>query len=567
MRLFFYFCLYCAMVPSVLLIGQTIPAKDYSIGNRFCYAYSYQSVAFFVNTNSSSYYIVETVIDTAHRAGKLYSVVDRTLFAAENMSFGANKSRTSTSILFVRSDSSDIFLLDTSTLTEKSVYTADGGFIPELGGTKTRVESVNNIELFGKTLKIYKYISSPVGSCSPVTETRIQSVGLYASQTGCRSLGGFSSSSSLNLVGAIIGKDTIGTPFDVKYGKISIPTLTRLHPTGIITVPVQLSGLKGLDELYAIPPTITLTYNRQMLEAIHLPNNVTIDSSGQPANTRLLITPALNNSSTLASVQFRGKPDALLSESELALSVDQTPTKTLGVLSAQSGRVAFIRKSANIFAYILPDKMGQRGDTVSIGAYLTGTRDAADFGINKIRAILQLPSSIAQPLSSFTQDRGINSISMEFTLSTNLNTAAAVTRIKITTTASITIPLDLINAQAVPNAANFEFIGITTFLRVTTAQIATSSALEYSQPIITSIAPNPIQNDFTISYTLPHESLVSIDLYDLQGNKLQPLVPLQIKDSGNYLVTIPTLNLQTGEYRIVLQTLHTATQARISITR
>ena len=61
--------------------------------------------------------------------------------------------------------------------------------------------------------------------------------------------------------------------------------------------------------------------------------------------------------------------------------------------------------------------------------------------------------------------------------------------------------------------------------------------------------PNPSFGSTTLTYHLSKEQKVNIDLYDIVGNKIQPLLN-QKQDMGDFTLQIPTGELQTGVYFI-----------------
>jgi len=60
--------------------------------------------------------------------------------------------------------------------------------------------------------------------------------------------------------------------------------------------------------------------------------------------------------------------------------------------------------------------------------------------------------------------------------------------------------------------------------------------------------PNPFNPATMISYTIPHEAMVSIDVFDLTGQAVKILIRDEIKSAGNYTVLFNAADLPSGNY-------------------
>lgn len=533
------------------VFSQALPIKDLSIGNRFYYIRSSESVQTvsgpLVNRNGFTQYTLEKVLDTVWREGKRYSAVR--ILNWDNTQF-------TTSISLQRSDSTSIYVFDATSRSERRIFKVEGEFASPLTSLNVYFNSSTPIELFGKKLMQYQYGAFTISLCTPVKEIHIQTLGFYSSQYGCSSHGGLRSSSTRVLLGAIIGKDTLNDVPDPKIATVALPPITQILPRETVMIPITLSGIDSLGEVFSEAPRLTVLFNKRMLALTNLPPNYVIDSTVQNDTVRLSITPPLN-SSTLATLQFRMNPNTELSETTVALSLERKATKTLAFLIPEAGRIMIApRKTATIFRFLVADSLNVHGDTATIGAYLTGTRDIAESGIRLIQATIPIPLTVAQPLATFASMNGYAMVPMEFILSTNSNAASTSARVRIITTSSISVPLELTNLKAIPNAINFDTFGNTAFLRVTgSSRSPLPQAVDtFTHPHIISIAPNPTHYDISISYSLPRDSFVSIAVYDMQGNIVQTLMRTMRQSSGEHTEKFLIYDLPPNEYRLVLQT-------------
>ncbi|MCU0424549.1 MAG: T9SS type A sorting domain-containing protein [Candidatus Kapabacteria bacterium] len=372
----------------------------------------------------------------------------------------------------------------------------------------------------------------------------------------------------MTLSGAIVGKDTLNEVPNPKIATLAPPPITQLSPNNIVTVPIRLSGLDSLGEVFAAAPRLTVLFNKKTLQLYNVPQGYSADSTAQNDTVRVFITPPLNRS-TLATLQFRMNPTAELSETTVDVSLESKATKTLAFVLPQAGRIVFApRKQSSIFRFLAVDSSYKYGDTARIGAYLTGTRDIAEFGITRIQATVPMPLTVAQPLTTVATINGYAMIPMEFVLSTNTNSASAFAQVRIFTTASVSVPLALTDLKAIPNVADFEVFGNAAFLRVRSPQPQLARTADTAaRPSIISLAPNPVQNDISLSYSLPNDSFISIRLYDIQGNIVQTLLPRTLRLSGVYTEKFSITDLQQAEYRLILQTDNEVAQSRVIVHR
>ena len=66
--------------------------------------------------------------------------------------------------------------------------------------------------------------------------------------------------------------------------------------------------------------------------------------------------------------------------------------------------------------------------------------------------------------------------------------------------------------------------------------------------------PNPFNPVTMISYSLPSDALVSLDVYDLAGRKVTELVvPNATQNAGNYSVEFNAVNLSSGIYFVMMR--------------
>src|SRR6185436_7992345 len=73
------------------------------------------------------------------------------------------------------------------------------------------------------------------------------------------------------------------------------------------------------------------------------------------------------------------------------------------------------------------------------------------------------------------------------------------------------------------------------------------SVNEITEPLSISFFPNPTSANSSITYTLSTPATVSIDLYDVLGNKLQQLVNGNQRQ-GEHNTTLDTRKLANGVY-------------------
>jgi hypothetical protein len=65
--------------------------------------------------------------------------------------------------------------------------------------------------------------------------------------------------------------------------------------------------------------------------------------------------------------------------------------------------------------------------------------------------------------------------------------------------------------------------------------------------------PNPARNTTSIRYSISSKSLISIDLYDIQGKFIRNLVQ-ETKDAGVYTVSLNTEKMAKGTYYYLMKT-------------
>jgi hypothetical protein len=64
--------------------------------------------------------------------------------------------------------------------------------------------------------------------------------------------------------------------------------------------------------------------------------------------------------------------------------------------------------------------------------------------------------------------------------------------------------------------------------------------------------PNPFNPSTTIEYAIPHQSFVTVKIFDMLGREVTTLVE-QMKDAGTYLVSWNASAMPTGVYFYRLQ--------------
>ncbi len=130
----------------------------------------------------------------------------------------------------------------------------------------------------------------------------------------------------------------------------------------------------------------------------------------------------------------------------------------------------------------------------------------------------------------------------------NTGSARWVVTSPITSTAKILIQ----NAAAtIKDSSNAVFsIGVTGSPDTPTTPIGTSENPTASIPIAfqLSAAPNPFNPSTTISFSLPHESVVSLTIFDARGAEVQRLVPPTNYRAGKYSVRFDGSRLSGGVY-------------------
>jgi hypothetical protein len=67
------------------------------------------------------------------------------------------------------------------------------------------------------------------------------------------------------------------------------------------------------------------------------------------------------------------------------------------------------------------------------------------------------------------------------------------------------------------------------------------------------VYPNPVSSSATIQFSIPHSSEVKIELFDLQGRKIQTIAEGNYR-SGNHQLEFEIENLPPGIYLLQLQT-------------
>jgi len=77
------------------------------------------------------------------------------------------------------------------------------------------------------------------------------------------------------------------------------------------------------------------------------------------------------------------------------------------------------------------------------------------------------------------------------------------------------------------------------------------------------VFPNPFRNQATVSYHLAEASLVSIDLFDINGKRLAQPVQSSQQEKGDYQFTLDASNYPKGMYFLILRTNKTALSKRL----
>jgi hypothetical protein len=375
------------------------------------------------------------------------------------------------------------------------------------------------------------------------------------------------------LLGAKL-RDSIWGDTTYKMFSISVAPETYLRPNSIVSIPLRLTGIRFLNEVYATPPIVVINFNRNAIECTNLASsNFAIDSSGLPINTILRITPSLDSS--FPTLQFRMRSSTTETSASLKVSLQGAYSVKPCQYSVQSGTIIFTRPSYDVLSYLFPPKQAIQGSTINIVGVLIGTRDAAEYGIKRIQTTLKIPTFIAQPEGAFTISNGFYLVPMNFVLSTDANTATSEVRLRVISNTDTTASLELINSLAIPNAANFNLIANTTTLHIiprssTKSTVATSSLLDISQSlpiILEQISPNPAKDEVSISYSLRTDTALEITLFDIQGNKIHTLMPTIENKVGAFTLSVRTDNLASGQYRLVFQTPSGSVQAQVNVIR
>jgi len=65
-------------------------------------------------------------------------------------------------------------------------------------------------------------------------------------------------------------------------------------------------------------------------------------------------------------------------------------------------------------------------------------------------------------------------------------------------------------------------------------------------------APNPVNNEFNLDFTLALDSYTQIDIYNMLGEKVKTILEENLK-AGNYKMKFPATELPSGSYIIKLQ--------------
>lgn len=100
--------------------------------------------------------------------------------------------------------------------------------------------------------------------------------------------------------------------------------------------------------------------------------------------------------------------------------------------------------------------------------------------------------------------------------------------------------------------SNFTTTGNTWSCSTSAKQSIEASTLEEVLQIELTIAPNPFSELFEIQYNLQETEPITIELYSLDGKKIQTIVDGQVQQEGFYSQTVDGANLQSGIYLIHL---------------
>ena len=92
---------------------------------------------------------------------------------------------------------------------------------------------------------------------------------------------------------------------------------------------------------------------------------------------------------------------------------------------------------------------------------------------------------------------------------------------------------------------------------------------DYIQPnnfSINKIFPNPFNPITTISYSIPTSQFVSINIYNLKGEKIQTLLN-QFKTPGNYNINWDASGFASGVYILQLQGKNSSITQKLTLSK
>ncbi len=451
-------------VSSAFVAAQSAikPMKDLSVGNRWVYGVtsidSGSQLGNPFNHSSSSVFYEEVLKDSlflGKRYSQIYSSFDNTL----------RWERADDKTLFIWSNSHEV-----ASFSFDSVYINAATYMYPLGGlwcTDTKSLCSSNGLRVSDSARTTILLSRPsvIGQSTFINDklqynryTGIISISeqtkqdvyfyprasvsqvLYLSRTTVK---------NITLQGCKL-RDTLWGDTSIKVFTISLPLQTLIRPNTIQQIPLQLTGIRSLQEVFTTPPTITLTFNRNIVEAVDTSNAVVIDSSDVPANTIIRITPPLN-STTLSTLQFRMRSDAIDTIAPLQLGMTSVSSSAPYQQSVQSGSIIFERPTF-ILQTILPSLQGRQGSKVDAVVVLRGTQELAKYGIQRIQTHLKFPSFIARPENAFSTQGSLSIVPITFNLSTSIDTVSTQVRLLLTADSDTTASLMLENMLPLPNA-------------------------------------------------------------------------------------------------------------------